>query len=397
MNQAGSLEPARRLCMRALLLAPLLLSACASPDWVDPNTWFADEPPQPQVVAIPEDNSEVPNLASVPSAPPVPSPQVQRQAIAQGLTADRADARYSDQPLTVETTAVPEAAPPSPNAPVPDSFSVARVGESDDVSTASLAAPPPPFVPGSGAVGASPVRPGTAAAGQPMLLQTQAYQQLAQQAQQMQQAAFQRQALEQQARQKILEQQFLRQQVIDQQSLQRRSLELQARQLAALGPVPSASALAPQAYDQPAPGAAPQLSAAPAYQSSPAYPAANPALGGGNLVAIIYFQHGSSGIGGRDRQVLRQVSSLAQQSGASLQVIGHASARTGTVDPVRHRMANFDVSMRRANIVAKALVGMGTAQERMNVAARSDSQPVYHEFMSTGEAGNRRVEIYLAN
>jgi flagellar motor protein MotB len=29
--------------------------------------------------------------------------------------------------------------------------------------------------------------------------------------------------------------------------------------------------------------------------------------------------------------------------------------------------------------------------------ARADNQPVFHEFMPTGEAGNRRAEIYLAN
>jgi flagellar motor protein MotB len=38
---------------------------------------------------------------------------------------------------------------------------------------------------------------------------------------------------------------------------------------------------------------------------------------------------------------------------------------------------------------------MGVDPALVTTEARSDSEPVYFEFMPTGEAGNRRVEIYL--
>ena len=86
---------------------------------------------------------------------------------------------------------------------------------------------------------------------------------------------------------------------------------------------------------------------------------------------------------------------LSRERGAGIRVIGHASARTRTVDPVQHRVANLEVSQRRADSVAAALVRLGAARDRVRVEARADTLPVYHEFMPTGEAGNRRAEIFL--
>ncbi len=409
-----------RLAGAAALAMVLLLGACASPDWIDPGTWFEDDPPQPEAIIIPDDNSSFPNLATVPTAPPIPSPQAQRQEIAEGLAADRENARYSNEPLTADSTAVPEADPPAQGVAPPTTFDVANLGAADGIASVPLAPPPPA---GGGSTSAAPappalgIAPGSSGsapqlaapqlaapqlAGQPTLLQHQAYQQLAQQQQNMQQLALQRQAFEQEARQRALQQQFLRQQAIDQQAIQRRALELQARQLATMSPFPQASAL--QVARQPvAPlavpggaviGSAPYGAASSGPSSGPSYSQAQPAPGG-NLIGVIYFEHGSIGLDGNDRDVLRQVASLAKQSGAGLQVVGHASARTGAIDAVRHQMANFQVSLSRANRVAEALIGLGSPRDRVSVSAQADSRPVYHEFMPTGEAGNRRVEIYL--
>ena len=113
------------------------------------------------------------------------------------------------------------------------------------------------------------------------------------------------------------------------------------------------------------------------------------------LAAIIYFAHGSDALNADDRAVLRDVVALSRERGAGIRVIGHASARTRTVDPVQHRMANLEVSQRRADSVAAALVRLGAARDKVRVEARADTLPVYHEFMPTGEAGNRRAEIFL--
>ena len=40
---------------------------------------------------------------------------------------------------------------------------------------------------------------------------------------------------------------------------------------------------------------------------------------------------------------------------------------------------------------------MGMAPESIIVDARSDSMPLYYEVMPSGEAGNRRAEIYFNN
>ncbi|MBB4267170.1 OmpA family protein [Roseospira visakhapatnamensis] len=112
-------------------------------------------------------------------------------------------------------------------------------------------------------------------------------------------------------------------------------------------------------------------------------------------VAVIYFANGSAGLSGQDRQVLRQVAALQRQYGGLLRVIGHASSRTAATDITRHKMANFAISLQRANAVAEALMREGTPGQYLYVGSVSDSQPVYYEIMPTGEAGNRRAEIYL--
>ena len=117
--------------------------------------------------------------------------------------------------------------------------------------------------------------------------------------------------------------------------------------------------------------------------------------GRSELAAIIYFAHGSNTLNADDRAVLRDVVALSRERNAAIRVIGHASARTRTVDPVQHRVANLEVSQRRADSVAAALVRLGAARDRVRVEARADTLPVYHEFMPTGEAGNRRAEIFL--
>jgi outer membrane protein OmpA-like peptidoglycan-associated protein len=122
-----------------------------------------------------------------------------------------------------------------------------------------------------------------------------------------------------------------------------------------------------------------------------------PDAAGAQLVAVIYFGHSSSRLDGKDRAVLRDVVALRRQSGGTIRVLGHASAHTSVTDQIRHDLTNFEMSLKRANAVAAALVALGVARDRVWAEARSDKQPIYHEFMSTGQAGNRRVEIFLEN
>ena len=151
----------------------------------------------------------------------------------------------------------------------------------------------------------------------------------------------------------------------------------QAQQAPAAQPAPLPAGLAPLP---------PQIGTA---QSAPAAPARQ------ELIAVIFFGFGSSGLNATDMQVLRDVATLHGQRGGQILVVGHASSRTGTMSPVQHQMANFNISVRRANAVAEALGRLGVAGNAIRTEAVSDSQPVYHEFMPTGETGNQRAEIFF--
>ena len=112
-------------------------------------------------------------------------------------------------------------------------------------------------------------------------------------------------------------------------------------------------------------------------------------------VATIVFTNGSANISHADRQILAEVGQLLKERGGSLHVVGHASARTRNMEPVQHKLVNFEVSADRADKVANELKALGVPTEMITIAAASDSQPLYYEIMPSGEAGNRRAEIYL--
>ena len=112
-------------------------------------------------------------------------------------------------------------------------------------------------------------------------------------------------------------------------------------------------------------------------------------------VATIQFSHSSSRLDARDQQLINTVAAVARQNGGNVLVVGHASSRTIQLPKSTHEVANFQVSFARANAVAQALIQAGVARERITVEAVSDDQPIYSEAMPTGEAGNRRAEIFI--
>jgi outer membrane protein OmpA-like peptidoglycan-associated protein len=132
-------------------------------------------------------------------------------------------------------------------------------------------------------------------------------------------------------------------------------------------------------------------------ENSPAVVAALPAAASGQLVAVIYFGHDSSQLDGKDRAVLRDVASLHRQRGGTIRVVGHASDHKVATDPIGHDLTDDEMSLRRATSVADGLIAMGAARDRVRAEARGGKQPVDNAFTTTGEAGNRRAEIFLEN
>lgn len=113
------------------------------------------------------------------------------------------------------------------------------------------------------------------------------------------------------------------------------------------------------------------------------------------LAASVPFGHGSTQLSGSDVTLLKGVAAQFKKSGGAVTVVGHASSRTGDMSALDHKIANFEVSVRRAEAVARALVKMGIPSRAVFVGAVSDNEPVYREVMPEGEAYNRRTEVFL--
>ncbi len=112
-------------------------------------------------------------------------------------------------------------------------------------------------------------------------------------------------------------------------------------------------------------------------------------------ISTITFTTGSSRLTAADRRTLDDVIRLRNQYNGAIRVIGHASSRTQDLDPMRHKLVNFRVSLNRANSVAAALMAKGLPADKLFVGAVSDNEPLYYEVMPAGDAGNQRAEIYL--
>ena len=112
-------------------------------------------------------------------------------------------------------------------------------------------------------------------------------------------------------------------------------------------------------------------------------------------IVTISFVTGSSRLTASDRRALDDVIKLRAEYNGDIRVVGHASSRTRDLDPLTHKLANFNVSLNRANSVAAALMSKGLSADRLFVGAVSDNEPLYSEVMPAGESGNQRAEIYI--
>lgn len=461
-----------RLAATSALVAPaILLAGCSwTPDWANPVSWYdsvfsSDDAnvPAPKTEApalqtgekVPGEKESFPKLGSVPDRPKAAGTPAQRQALAKGLVADRANAKYTDQVVRAGG-ATPNAQGPArtaaPAAPTRSAavsnLPVAPGTPSRDSAAMTSTSPPPPPTPRP-VLSTQPVAsaPPMMAAATPDRSETMTMPSI----------------------------------------VQRRG------QLPPLPPsvvpgvvsrdVPSIVQRRPKAMAAPVPppltGAAPTMAAAPAVPpplmptatpaprmaaigSSPpqvalpvtqnqstlmrvfnqhlaasasdtwvppasggfAAPQATPianlpasvpavvrdtynaALSASNGVTaggfasttpavIIKFGHGGVGLTRSARQMTARIAKQAKERGGYVRVVGHASQRTGSMDYGQHQKVNFNISFDRANAVARELLRRGVPADRIIVEAVGDTQPIYYEFMPDGEAQNRRAEIFL--
>lgn len=403
---------AGRRTTAALVVAGMLgLTGCSSvPDAVNPVEWYRgasdtvggwfddDEPASASTAGDPgpSPDSAYPNLSAVPQRPTPSTTPAEREALRTGLVADRSNARHLEQPgaqaapasaspapravepagspppppASAPQAAAPQASAPqaaAPQAAAPPAPAAARPTAPSGEQSALWPNRPPPETPGlrpstTGRVGDSITR-GATPAPDPVARPAQS------------------------------------------QTAESQTAESQTAARPAAGRT---------TYDSAGSG-----TRAPAPRSEPATAAATPApsassqsvivnedaIGGAPVAAsfsgqpylasTIYFGHGSSLVTAGERAALAEVARAAAARGGAVRVIGHASSRTAELTLRDHDVANFSISLKRAQAVANVLISAGVPAERVMVEALSDAQPEFYEVMPSGEAGNRRVEVVL--
>lgn len=114
------------------------------------------------------------------------------------------------------------------------------------------------------------------------------------------------------------------------------------------------------------------------------------------LADTFYFDNGSSALPSGSNGKIRAIVREAKKNNAFVRVMGFASSRTRNTDMASHKMANFKVSLARAEAVAAALRRAGMPANKILVEAMSDNRPAYLEVMPEGERLNRRTEVYIS-
>ena len=112
-------------------------------------------------------------------------------------------------------------------------------------------------------------------------------------------------------------------------------------------------------------------------------------------LALIYFDDGSTAVNDTSRNALKSCAEAFTEKGGIVRIVGHASQRTRDMSYEDHVRVNFDLSLGRAQTVGQMLVKMGVPEDSIVLVAKGSSEPEYLEIMPSGEARNRRVEVFL--
>lgn len=106
----------------------------------------------------------------------------------------------------------------------------------------------------------------------------------------------------------------------------------------------------------------------------------------------VYFEDGSSSLTNAEQVHLNQAAQTYERVRGQVRLIGHAAPDASDTSPGK-LMANYTISLKRANTVARALLVRGVPPSAIIIEAVGDSAPVYAENAPRADAYNRRVEI----
>lgn len=110
---------------------------------------------------------------------------------------------------------------------------------------------------------------------------------------------------------------------------------------------------------------------------------------------LVMFGHDSVTLSSAARTQIKAIADAYKANGGTIRVVGHASQRTKEMAFDVHLRVNFRVSANRAGAVAVELMRLGVDPAALIIDAVGDAQPMYLEAMPSGEAKNRRVEIFV--
>lgn len=429
-----------------MIVAVLALGGCSSvPDAVNPVEWYRSASdvfssstpakPSPTDPKMADAQAKAaPNLASVPPRPTRASTPAERQSLTQGLVADRENAKYTDddlQPkLPTPSTATPPSAPAAPARPAPAPPAASAPPPSPAAASPPVAAAPPPAPAPAPAAPPRPAPPVAAAPAAPAADNSATAQPVPPPPPPtMPQVAAPSAA---------------------------RSPAPAAAPARSAPPAPSVRpAPAVQAPAPPPPPPPPQISSAPRPQAAapapaaptvdqvyrqqlarsetavqlrqpvaelpPAPPAVPPRSGAlqhtaresgrsqvayiesrgpalvvrpGEPAATIRFGEGSARLAPSDRQTLSRVAALAQELGGRVRIVGHAGRANGG-EGAKGEVAEFGLSLDRANAVAQELMRNGLTSDRLQVDAMGDAEPLVIAGTAAAEAPNRRAEVFV--
>lgn len=370
----------------AAVFSTLLLAGCSwTPDWANPVEWydgvagwFGDDDPQAKQAREQAKAKEkqttggtFPNLSTVPDRPKDIATTAQAGRVQDGLVADRSQARHA----AVNPSSSGPGAPPPPviASPPPPPAAVGRV----PAGPVPPVAAPPPYAPARSATPSG--LPQAPPAPQIVASEPRA---------QMMPAEPPTPAMVEAPDQAQLRSAF--------ESALAQSGGVVAQPASGIRDANKSNVVARGAVRNPLPMPPSERNQV-ALRAPPIADAGTfvGARGPGAPAATVLFDNNSSRLSGDDLRLLENIVNMKKGRAGVLRVVGHASSRTKDLDPVRHRLINFRLSLARANAVAAALVKMGIPAKDVAVEARADNEPVYHEVMPAGEAANRRAEIYL--
>ncbi len=114
------------------------------------------------------------------------------------------------------------------------------------------------------------------------------------------------------------------------------------------------------------------------------------------LASVIYHSNGKSDLSTKDLEVLSRIAKISKDKSATVQIVGHASSRTGNMSLLENKMVNYNISIERAERIKKELMNYGVSAKDISLVAVSDTEPINREIMPIAENVNRRSEIYIS-